>query len=166
MVLPEALSEQLMDQHVRVVFVDLDLFEDDAALALDVRRGKGRIQDQVGQNIQGNGDMLSQGLDVEADGFLAGEGVQVAANGIHLTGDQLRGAGAGALEEHVLHEMRDAVGLRWLAAGAGLNPDAHGTERICSMRSVKTIRPLGSTVRRRLRSGVIVISQFDCRPIP
>ena len=36
MIFPEILREQLVDQHVRIVFVDLDLFEDHAALALDI----------------------------------------------------------------------------------------------------------------------------------
>ena len=35
MVLPEILGEELVDEDVGVVFVDFDLFEDDAAFAFD-----------------------------------------------------------------------------------------------------------------------------------
>jgi hypothetical protein len=126
MILPEGLHKQLVNQHVRVVLVDLDLFQNHAALALDLRRGEDRVEHQVSEYIQRNGHVFGQRLDVEADGFLAGEGVQVAANRIHLAGNVLRGAGACALEEHVLHKMGDAVGLRRLAAGAGFDPHAHG----------------------------------------
>ena len=126
MILPERLHEQLVDQQVRVVLVDLDLFQNHAALALDLRRGEDRVEHQVGQHVQRNGHVFGQRLDVEADGFLAGECVQVAANRVHLTGNLLRGAGVGAFEKHVLHKMRDAVGLRRFAAGTGFNPHAHG----------------------------------------
>ena len=126
MVLPEALREELVDEDVGIVFVDLDLFKDHAALALDVGRGEDGIQHQVGEHVEGDGHMVGERLDVEADGFLAGEGVEVAADGVHFAGDVLRGAGAGALEEHVLDKVGDAVGLGGLAAGAGLDPDAHG----------------------------------------
>jgi hypothetical protein len=126
MILPEALREQLVHQHVRIVLVDLDLFQNHAALALDVRQAQDRVQHQVGQHIQGDGHMVGQRLDVEADGLLAGEGVQVAADRVHLAGNVLRGAGACALEEHVFHKVRDAVGLRRLAPRAGLDPYAHG----------------------------------------
>ncbi len=36
MIFPEILREQLVDEDVGIVFVDLDFFEDDAALALDL----------------------------------------------------------------------------------------------------------------------------------
>ena len=62
----------------------------------------------------------------EADGLFAGECVEVAADGIHLAGDVLGGAGTRALEEHVFDEMRNPVGFGGLAAGAGLDPYAHG----------------------------------------
>ena len=126
MVLPEALRKQLVDQHVGIVFVDLDLFKNHAALALDVGGGEDGVEHQVRQHVQSDGNVVGQRLDVEADGFLAGESVEVAADRIHLPGNVLRGAGAGALEEHVLDEMRDAVGFGGFAARAGLDPHAHG----------------------------------------
>ena len=127
MPLPEALREQLVHQHVRIVLVDLDLFQNHAALALNVgQRQTSGFSTRSRQHVQRDGHMVGQRLHVEADGFLAGEGVQVAADRIHLAGNVLRRARPRALEEHVLHKMRDAVDLRGLAARAGLDPHAHG----------------------------------------
>ena len=55
--------------------------------------------------------MLVEHLDVEADTFLGGEGVHVAANGVDLTRDFFSGAMLGPFKDHVLDEMGDAVGL-------------------------------------------------------
>ena len=52
MSLPEVLGECLVDQVVGVVFVHLDLFEDDALLADDVVGGEGGMQDEVGEEIK------------------------------------------------------------------------------------------------------------------
>ena len=126
MVLPEILGEELVDQDVGIVLVDLDLFEDDAAFALDFGGGEDGIEHQVGEDVERDGHVVGERLDVEADGLLAGEGVEVAADGVHFAGDVLGGAGAGALEDHVLDEVGDAVDFGSFAAGAGLDPDAHG----------------------------------------
>ncbi len=40
MILPETLGEELVDQHVGIIFVDLDLFQDHAAFALDIVEAK------------------------------------------------------------------------------------------------------------------------------
>ena len=44
MILPEGLCEEFGDQHVRIVFVDLDLFKYYAAFALDIGIGKERVE--------------------------------------------------------------------------------------------------------------------------
>ena len=48
----------------------------------DVLLAKQRIQHQVRQHIEGEGQMLVEHLGVEANQFLAGESVQTAADGI------------------------------------------------------------------------------------
>ena len=53
--------------------------------------------------------MLIEDLDVEADAFLRGEGVHVAADRIDLARDGFGGAGFGALEHHVLDKVGDAI---------------------------------------------------------
>ncbi len=88
-------------------------------------RGEDRVEDEVGEDVEGRRDVLVEDLDVEADGFFAGEGVEVAADRIHFAGDALRGAGFGALEDHVLDKVRYAVELRDLVTGADAHPDPH-----------------------------------------
>ena len=124
--LPEFLREELVDEVVGVVFVHLDFFEDDALLAGEVVGGEGGVEDEVGEEVEGGGDVFVEDLDVEADGFFAGEGVEVAADGVDFAGELLGGAGGGALEDHVLDEVGDAVEVGGLVAGAGVDPDAHG----------------------------------------
>ncbi len=123
---PELLGEELMDQVVGVVLIHLDLFQDDALFFLNVVGGEGGVQDEVGEQVKGDGNVRVEDLDGEADGFLGGVGVQVAADGVDLAGKLLRRAGGGALEDHVLEEVGDAVGLGGFVAGAGVEPDAHG----------------------------------------
>ena len=87
MVLEEVLGEDLVHQVVGIVLVHLDLFQDDAALARDLLGVEDRMQHHVAENIDRDRQMLIQNFDVEADGFFAGEGVHVAADGVHLAGD-------------------------------------------------------------------------------
>ena len=54
---------------------------------------------------------------------MTGRGVEVAADGLDLLGDLARGAARGALERHVLEQMRNAVLVGTLVAAAGADPD-------------------------------------------
>ena len=72
----------------------------------------------IGQHVDRDRQMLVEDLDVVAGVFLRGEGVEMAAERVDLLGDVFGGAEPGALEEHVLHEMRDAAVLDWLVARA------------------------------------------------
>ncbi len=125
MAAPEVLGKDLVHQVVGVVLVHLDLFEDHAPLTLDIALGKGRVQHQVAQHIECRRHMLIQHLDVEADGFLARKGVQVAADRVHFARNPLRRSRLGSLEHHVFHKMRDPVQLRDLMPRARPHPYAH-----------------------------------------
>ncbi len=92
MVLPEILGKNLVHQVVGIVFVHLDLFENHAPLAHDVFIVEDWIQHQVGENVERSGDMLIEDLEVEADGFFAGERVEISADRVDLAGDALGGA--------------------------------------------------------------------------
>ncbi len=107
--LPEVLGEGFVNEVVGVVLVHLDLFEDDALFAGELVGGEGGVEDEVGEDVEGGGDVLVEDFDIEADGLFAGEGVEVAADGVDFAGDLLGGAGGGALEDHVLDEVGDAV---------------------------------------------------------
>src|ERR1700685_592703 len=69
--------------------------------------------------------MLIQNLGVVTYHFLGSESVQAAADRIHRARDVFGRAILGALKEHVLDEVRDAVLFGSLAAGTGLDPDTH-----------------------------------------
>ena len=71
-----------------------------------------------------SGTSALQHAGVIGGGLDAGGGVEVAADRLDLLGDLARGAPRGALERHVLEQMRDAVLVRLLVAAAGADPDA------------------------------------------
>ena len=124
MVLPESLREQLVDEVVRRVLDHLDLFEDDLLLALDVVGAERRVADDVGEDVDGERQMLVEHLDVVARVFLRGERVELPADRVDRLRDVLGRSGAGALEEHVLDEVRDAAALGRFVARAARQPDA------------------------------------------
>ena len=126
MVGPEAAGEDVMEQVFGIVHVHLDFFEDNLALFFDVVGIEFGTEDEIGKDIEGDGEMRVEDLGVEADLFLGGEGVEHATDGIHFAGDVFGGAAFGALEDHVLEEMGDAVFGEGFAAGAVANPDANG----------------------------------------
>ena len=126
MVFPEILREEFVDEDVGIVFVDLDFFENDAALALDFGRGEDGIENEVGENVERDGHVVSERFDVEADSLFSGESVEVAADGVHFAGDVQRGPGTRAFEDHVFHEVGDAVDFGGFAPGTGFDPDSHG----------------------------------------
>ena len=126
MVLPEILGKDFMHQIIRIVLIHLDLFQNHALFAGNVLGIESWIEDQVAQNVDGNRQMLIQDFNVEADGFFAGEGVHVAADGIHLAGNVTRRACLGPFKDHVLGEVRNAIQLRRLIARTGLHPNSNG----------------------------------------
>jgi hypothetical protein len=125
-ILEEILGEDFVDEIIGIIFVHFYLFEDDAAFPGDIGGIKIRIQHQVAENVERGGDVFVEYLDVEADAFLGGEGVHVAADGIDLAGDFFRRAMLRSFKNHVLDEVGDAVPFGVLVAGTGLQPDADG----------------------------------------
>ena len=87
MVAPEAFREDLVDQIVGRVLDHLDLFEDHLLLALDVFFGEQRIADQIGEDVDGERQMLVEHLEVIAGVFLRRERVDLPADRIHLLRD-------------------------------------------------------------------------------
>ena len=83
-----------------------------------------RVHDDVGEDVEGERQMLVEHLDVVAGVFLRRERVQLAADGVDGLGDVLGRSRRGALEEHVLDEVGDAALLRGLVAGPARQPDA------------------------------------------
>ena len=124
--MPEILGEKLVDQVLGIVLGHANFFQDHALLARDVFRGEFRLEDHVGDDVEGFGEMLVQDARVEADHFLGSEGVEHAPERVDFPGYVFGGAAAGAFEDHVLDEMRDPVEVLRLPAGAGAKPYADG----------------------------------------
>ena len=87
MIAPEAFREDLVDQIVGRVLDHLDLFEDHLLLALDVVLGEQRIADQIGEDVDGERQVLVEHLEVIAGVFLRREGVDLPADRIDLLRD-------------------------------------------------------------------------------
>ena len=85
-----------------------------------------RVAQDVGQDVDGERHVLLEHAGVVGGRLDAGRGVDLAADRFDLLGDLDRRAGLGALEGHVLEEMREAVLLLALGARAGADPDAEG----------------------------------------
>ena len=125
MAAPEIFGEEFVRYGLGIVFLHANFFEDDVALFGDVFLGKERAQDQVGENVERQRQVLIKHLRTEADHLLGGKGVQVAADRVHFAGNLLGGAARGALKDHMLNEMRDAVQAGGFASRSGAKPDAH-----------------------------------------
>ncbi len=116
--LPELFAEELVGLGFGAIEIHLDLFKDDAFFLGHVVFPEERAEEHVGQDVEGVRGVFVENLGVEADDFLAGEGVGVAADGVELAGDFVGGAALGAFEEHVLDEMADSIFGGGFAAGA------------------------------------------------
>src|SRR6266849_5467479 len=126
MLRPEAAGENFVQQRFRIVEIHLDLFENYLTFFGHVVGIEERTKTQVGNNIERNGEMIVENFGVEANLFFGGEGVEHSADRIHFTGDGFGGTALRAFEDHVLHEMREAVLFAGFAAGTVAYPDADG----------------------------------------
>ena len=69
-----------------------------------------RALDQVGDQFDAQAQVLGHDARGEAGAVALGAGVEVAADILDRLADFSRGSTAGALEHHVLEQVRDAVG--------------------------------------------------------
>ena len=110
------------------------------------------LQIEVGEDVDGERQVLVEHLEVIAGVFLRREGVDLAADRIHLLRDFFRAPCRRALEQHVLDEVGDAR----VSAGSWREPRVSqmpiGDRRTCGIRSVARRTPLASTARRILDS--------------
>ena len=101
-----------------------DLLHDDVLLALQLLGIERGIGQDVGQHVERERHIGLEHARVVGGGFHAGGGIEIAADRLDLLGDLARGAPRGALERHVLEQMRDAMLVGLLVAAAGPDPDA------------------------------------------
>ena len=102
---PDLPCEQIVDDVVGRVLDHLDLLQDDRFLALQLVGVEERVQEDVGQEIDGERQVLVEDLDVEAGMLLGGEGVHLAADRVHGASDRLGAARGGPLEYEVLDQV-------------------------------------------------------------
>jgi hypothetical protein len=113
---PEILREHFVDHAFGIVLVHLDLFEDYLLFLGDVRFIEPWTQHQVGEHVEGDRQVLVEHFRVEASHLLCREGIEHPAQRVHRLRDLLGRAPLGALEHHVLDEVRDPVAFRRFAA--------------------------------------------------
>jgi hypothetical protein len=119
-------GEQVVDEIVRRILHHLDLLQHHTLLPLQLIGVEARVQQDVGEEVHGQREMLVQDLHVEARVLLGGEGIHLPPHRIHGSGNLLGAAGGRPLENQVLDEVRDAGPLIGLVARARLHPDADG----------------------------------------
>jgi hypothetical protein len=127
MIRPESFGEQLVDQIVGGVLDHLDLLEHDLLFLFDLDGVKGWMRDQIGENVHRHRQVLVEHLHVIAGILLRSEGIELPANRVHFLGDAFGGPPIGALEQHVLDEVRDAGVCGGFVARPSRQPhaDAH-----------------------------------------
>ena len=108
------------DVGARRVRVHVHLLDDHALLPLDLVGVEPRVPKHVDEHVERDVARLGCAFHVVPGHLLAGERVELAADGVDLGRDVACGRPAlGALEEHVLREVRDSALLAPLVARAG-----------------------------------------------
>src|SRR5581483_3045740 len=117
------LLEEVEDEIVWRVDRLADLLQDDSALALELVAVEDGVLKDIGENVDGEPDILLEHLRVIGRVLARGIGVQVPAHRLNLGGDVKRAAAFRTLEGHVLQEMGHAVDRRRLVARADIDPN-------------------------------------------
>ncbi len=122
---------EMLEHHVvGGVLGGADLLHDDVLFPLQFVRHEGGIGEDVGQHVERQRHIRLQHPGVVGRGLGRGAGVEVAADRLDFLDDLARRAPRGALERHMLEEMRDAVLVRLFvtAADAGPYPERRGLQ--------------------------------------
>ena len=115
-------------------------------------RVESRVLQDVGDDVDGERHVLLQHLGVVGGVLARGVGVELAADRLDLLGDGAGDAPLGALERHVLEEVRDAV-------------DARRSRGACRRRPRRRARPvstaaIGSVTTRRPLARVVTLTSL------
>ena len=95
--------DKVVGDLVRTVEDGGDLLENDVALALQLLADVGRVENDVGQDVERDPPTP---LSTRGGVLQAGGGIELSADGLDLLRDGARAAPGRALEGHVLQEMR------------------------------------------------------------
>ncbi len=110
-----------MHEVLRVVVHHRNLFEHDLAFGIDLREH--RVVDHADDHVERPLQPVVGDTGVDERRLPRGGRVQLAAETVEDLRDLLRGVRAGALEEEVLDEVRDAGARVGLVARAGPDPE-------------------------------------------
>ena len=143
------------DVAARRVGVHVHLLDDHALLALDLVGVEARVAEHVDEHVERDVAGLGGALHVVAGELLAGERVELPADRVDLGRDVPRRRTAlGALEEHVLGEVRDPTLRPPLVARARcVHEEARDGLARASIPAVRTRVPLESVVRSKVVTG-------------
>ena len=108
----------------RLVVGHRNFLLDDTAFAGDLASVENRVEVHVGEDVHQRRRLAGMGACVVAGVFLAGAGVNVAADALDFAGDLRGRAALGSLEQHVLKKVADAVLRFALATAADGCPNA------------------------------------------
>ncbi len=125
MPLPDLLGKDIVDNVVRRVLHHLDLLQDHRLLALQLLGVEEGVQEDIGEQIHSQWQVLVENLHVEAGMFLGRKGVHLATDRIHGARDVFRAPGGRPLEHQVLDQVRDPAPIVRFTSGACAHPDSH-----------------------------------------
>ncbi len=101
-----------------------DFLLDDALLALELFGIETRIGEDIAQHLERERHVRLHHPRIIGRGLDAGGGIEIAADRLDLLGDLARGSRRGALERHVLEQMRNAMLVGLLVAASNPGPYA------------------------------------------
>jgi hypothetical protein len=118
------LGELVEDDVVGRVVGCADFLKDDALFALQFVFLEGGLDQDIGENVDRERDIIAKHAGVIGCGFGRRGGIDFAADILDLLGDVARRAAGRALEGHMLKKMGDTMLILSFVAGTRLDPDA------------------------------------------
>ena len=144
---PEQLGHELVHPLPRSVLGQTELLEDDPLLFLQLGRFEQGRLDHVRQQVESQLGVAAGHLGVVGGQLLVRDGVENPAHALDRLGDALGARVAPrALEEHVLHQVGDALLLGRLVAGAGAEVEGDRHRAGVGHRGDQHAQPVGQDV--------------------
>ena len=124
------LVHQILREALGVIADVRHLLQHDAPLALELLGRKHRAPQHIGDELDGDAELVARKIEVVAGVIFCGERVHVRAGALGIDSDAIGVAAASAFEHHVFEEVRDAGELeRFIARShAHIGADARGAK--------------------------------------
>src|SRR5215203_3004961 len=105
MLRPEGFGMELEDEIVRRIGDPVDLLQDDVSFRLEIALAQQGMADQIGEDLDCQGQVRVENMSLVAGVVSAGECVEASAADLQLQSELLGGPTLGAFEDHVLEQM-------------------------------------------------------------